>query len=134
MLSFNLLFVPFAVFWVCCLFSYSITATDCNLVVTDDHPCMGFTGDNCTYDESSLLKKIFKIRDVATCVHNCTVTYHKKCTYYIYDDFGHHDECYLLKGPFDPFKNFCTKVNGAVTPSLATCVKSEDPCKVRYIY
>ena len=98
------------------------------------HPCMGFTGDDCNYGESSLLKKLQHITVVDECIKACAVTYQGLCTYYIYDDVGHHDSCTLLKGPFDPLKDFCNKHNGPVAPPLKTCRESTDPCKVHCTY
>ena len=100
----------------------------------DAHPCMGFTGDDCNFRESSMLKIIYQITDVEECIKACAITYQGNCTYYIYDDFSHHDKCTLLTGPFDPLKDFCTKLNGPVTPPLQTCRESTDPCKVSYTY
>ena len=115
-------------------FFVSSYVTKTELDAVDAHPCMGFTGENCTYKESNLLIIIHKVFEVQECIRLCAVTYHGDCTYYIYDDFGHHDSCTLLKGPFDPFDNFCYKLNGPVAPPLHTCRESTDPCKVSFPY
>ena len=120
------------------LFGINSSVSSCNTNAEPDevdaHPCMGFTGDDCNYHESSLLKIITHITEVDECIKACAVTYHGNCTYYIYDDYGHHDRCTLLKGPFDPMKDFCNKLNGPVTPPLEPCRESTDPCKVSYTY
>lgn len=92
-----------------------------------EQTCNDFTIDKCQYDDNGLLETLKDVTET-DCQFYCDVIYKGLCNFFIYD----HKQviCELLAEPFGNYVDTCRKVGGPPNPTVESCEKSTDPCKV----